>query len=436
MLFEQFVDEDLGCGSYLVGDADAGEAVVVDPSFRIERYVEAAERLGVKIVRVLETHTHADHLSGHGRFALEHGVPTSISRLAGAEYPHDPLDDGDVITVGSVSIRVVTTPGHRPEHCAYVINEQKVLTGDSLFVGSAARPDLAVEAVEGARDLYASLKKLAALPDEIEVFPGHVAGSLCGTHMSPERSTTIGHERESNTALAIDDLETFVHQSADVKVPRPPTTALVVSLNRGPWVAKPAPTPPFEAPGDALMIDVRPLTEYARGFVKGAISIPLDAGSFGTRAAFLIGENERVVIVAMTPEQVHEASWRLWAVGKLDIAGYLSHAEVTEQLPLVNVQNFEDLYVLDVVQVVDVREPGERERVLLNSVAIPLREIRGDHPELDKSRPIVTICESGVRSAIAASVLLREGYIARAVVGGGVNDLDPVFAVSAAIANG
>ncbi len=251
--------------------------------------------------------------------------------------------------------------------------------------------------------------------------------------MSPDRSTTIGKERETNAALAIDDLETFVHQSADVKIPRPPTTSRVVGLNRGPWVAKPTPTPALEDAGDALMIDVRPLTEYARGFVKGSISIPLDAGSFGTRAAFLMREDERVVLVAMTPEQVHEATWRLWAVGRLRVDGYLSHAEVSEQLPLISIQNFPDLYVLDVVQVVDVREPAERERVLLNSVAVPLREIRGDHPEIDKDKPLVTICESGVRSAIAASVLLKEGYLARAVIGGGVNDLDPVFAVSAAL---
>ena len=162
MLFRQFVNEDLGCGSYLVGDREAGVAVVVDPQFAIEQYLDAAAADGVRIVRVLETHTHADHLSGHGRLALEHGVPVSIHPLAAPEYPFDPLADGDVIRVGAVEIRVVHTPGHRPEHCAFVVGGEMVLTGDSLFVGDAARPDLAVEARAGAADLYRSLLRLAA----------------------------------------------------------------------------------------------------------------------------------------------------------------------------------------------------------------------------------------------------------------------------------
>ena len=199
MLFRQFVDEDLGCGSYLIGDPGTGEAVVVDPALAIEQYVEAAAEAGVEIRRVLETHTHADHLSGHGRFALEHGLPVSIHPLAEPEYPFAPLADGDVLQVGSVRIRVVHTPGHRPEHCAFVVeDEQVVLTGDSLFVGDAARPDLAVAAREGARDLFHSLARLSELDDAVQVYPGHVAGSLCGTAMSPDHSSTIGRERATN----------------------------------------------------------------------------------------------------------------------------------------------------------------------------------------------------------------------------------------------
>ena len=178
MLFRQFVNEDLGCASYLVGDAAFGEAVVVDPAFAIEQYLEAAEAEGVRIARVLETHTHADHLSGHGRFALEHGVPVSIHPIAAPEYPFDPIEDGQIVRVGSVEVRVVHTPGHRPEHCAFVAGGELVLTGDSLFVGEAARPDLAVEARRGAADLFRSLRRLAELPNSVVVYPGHVSGSL------------------------------------------------------------------------------------------------------------------------------------------------------------------------------------------------------------------------------------------------------------------
>src|SRR4051812_36501988 len=195
MLFRQFVDDDLGCGSYLIGDTDAGEAVVVDPAFAIEPYLDAARRAGARIVRVLETHTHADHLSGHGRFALDHGLPVSIHPLARPEYPFDPLEDGQVLRVGGIEIRVLHTPGHRPEHCALVVGGELALTGDSLFVGDAARPDLAIEPRAGATDLHHSLERLAELPDDVVVYPGHVSGSLCGTKMSDEHSSSIGREK-------------------------------------------------------------------------------------------------------------------------------------------------------------------------------------------------------------------------------------------------
>jgi len=192
VVFRQFVDDDLGCASYLIGDPGAGEALVVDPAYAIEQYLEAAADEGVRIVRVLETHTHADHVSGHGRFALEHDIPVSIHPAAEPEYPFDPLEDGQVLEVGARRVRVVHTPGHRPEHCAFVVDEHAVLTGDSLFVGDAARPDLAVEAREGAHGLFRSLRRLVELPDATQIYPGHVAGSLCGTAMSPAHSSTIG----------------------------------------------------------------------------------------------------------------------------------------------------------------------------------------------------------------------------------------------------
>ena len=176
MIFRQFVDEDLGCASYLVGDSATDEAVVVDPTYAIEQYVAAAEQEGVRIVRTLETHTHADHVSGHGRLGLEHRIPVSIHPAAEATYEHDPLEDGQEIVLGNVALRVLHTPGHRPEHCCFgVIDRTRaeepwlVLTGDSLFVGDAARPDLAVEAVDGARELYGSLQRLLELPDGVEM---------------------------------------------------------------------------------------------------------------------------------------------------------------------------------------------------------------------------------------------------------------------------
>ena len=165
----------------------------------------------MRLIRSLVTHTHADHLSGHGRLALEHGVPVSIHPAAEAEYAHEPLEDGTEIEVGQVLVRVLHTPGHRPEHVCFAVADRSrgsapwlVLTGDSLFVGDAARPDLAVGAKEGAEDLFRSLQRLLELADGIEVFPGHVAGSLCGKGMSSKASSTIGYERLFNPALQIE----------------------------------------------------------------------------------------------------------------------------------------------------------------------------------------------------------------------------------------
>src|SRR6188472_4445889 len=229
MIFTQFVDDALGCASYLVGDPGTGNAVVVDPAFAIEQYLEEAVKRDVRIVRTIETHTHADHLSGHGRLALEHGVPISIHPAAEVAYEHDALEDGTEIELGDVVLRSVHTPGHRPEHsCLAVIDPTRasepwlVLTGDSLFVGDAARPDLAVGAAEGAEGLFHSLRRLVELGDGVEVYPGHVAGSLCGKAMSSKASTTIGFERRFNPALAHDDIALFLAEATGASTPRPP----------------------------------------------------------------------------------------------------------------------------------------------------------------------------------------------------------------------
>jgi hydroxyacylglutathione hydrolase len=424
VLFRQFVDDDLGCASYLVGDPDAGVAVVVDPTFQIDQFVDAAADAGMRIERVLETHTHADHLSGHGRFALEHGVPTAISALAEPEYPHEPLNDGDVVAVGAVQIRVLATPGHRPEHCAFVVDERIVLSGDSLFVGDAARPDLAVAAREGAEDLFHSLQRLAELGDGVAVFPGHVAGSLCGGNMSSERSTTIGHERATNPSLEHREIQDFVMVAASVSTPRPPTTERVVGLNRGQWVGLPAEPAELADAGGATVLDVRPFGDFAAGHAPGALSVPLHAGAFATKAAFVLLPGEAVVLHAASRDEALDAVRRLWAVGLLEIGGYVLAADSSWQLPSLSAADLRAL--LDEVQVVDVREPSERDGGYIpGSRNIPYRLVRKLGADaLDPDTPVVTVCESGARAAIAASVLRREGFDARPVVDGGVPDFD------------
>ncbi len=424
LVFRQFVDDDLGCASYLIGDTDAGVALVVDPAFAIEQYLAAAAEENVTIERVLETHTHADHISGHGRFALEHHVPVAIHALAGPGYPFEPLADGDIVAVGSVSIRVLHTPGHRPEHCAFVVNDELALTGDSLFVGDAARPDLAVAAREGAEDLYVSLGKLAALGDGVQVYPGHVAGSLCGGNMSSERSTTIGHERETNTALSYRDVQEFVLVSSSVAIPRPPTTERVVELNRGPWVERQPDPEELVATSDATVLDVRPFDDYADGHVPGSISVPVSGSSFGTKAGFVLIPGEHVVLHARTRDEALAAARGLRAVGILELDGYVLAPAAPEKLPTLDVGELQRLVEDADVQLIDVRETTERdEGYIPGSRNIPYRLLRKvGCGALERSRPVVTVCEGGARAAIAASLLKREGFDVSAVADGGVAD--------------
>ena len=428
MLFRQFVDDDLGCASYLIGDESSGEAVVVDPAYAIEQYVEAAEEEGMRLVRVLETHTHADHVSGHGRLALEHGVPVSIHGAAEPEYPADPLADGDEITLGSVSIRVVHTPGHRPEHCAFVVADREradepwlTLTGDSLFVGDAARPDLAVEAVEGARDLYRSLHRLLELPDGVEIHPGHVAGSLCGTDMSSKPSSTIGFERRFNRALAHRDEDEFVAESIRAGV-KPPNMDRIVELNRGPFVGAPEPLRPLNG-GAGAVLDVRAADDFAAGHAKGAVSVPVDGGGFATKAAFVLPSDERVVIHAATEDQAERAARGLRSVGIFDLAGYVLGPPAQEQLASVDMEELDRLVEAGSAEILDVREPHERDRGYIpGSRNIPYRLVREWADDLQGGKPVVTICSSGARAGVAASVLAASGIDARPVLHGGVTE--------------
>jgi glyoxylase-like metal-dependent hydrolase (beta-lactamase superfamily II) len=423
VLFRQFVDDDLGCASYLIGDEEAGEAVVVDPAYAIEPYLAEAERSDVRITRVLETHTHADHLSGHGRLALEHDVPVLIHPIAEPEYPFDPVEEGGVVEVGSVSIRVLHTPGHRPEHCCYLVDGH-LLTGDSLLIGDAARPDLAVAAREGAEGLFHSLQKLAALPSETEVDPGHIGGSLCASGITSDRSSTIAAELKTNRALAYPSEEEFVAARASISTPRPPTVEQVVALNQGPFVGALPPLEQLER-YDGQVLDVRSPQEFAAGHLHGAFNVPLGGSSLGTKAGFVLAPDQAIAIHASSAQDAETAAARVRAVGLLDLAGYVLDGIGTETLEPISVDELERLLAEDAVELVDVREKDERDDGYIpESRHIPYRLVGEFAAELDNGRPVVTICESGARAAVAASVLAAHGVQARPVLDGGIPDLE------------
>jgi glyoxylase-like metal-dependent hydrolase (beta-lactamase superfamily II)/rhodanese-related sulfurtransferase len=429
VLFKQFLNDDLGCACYLVGDQQEGVAVVVDPPYDVEPVLAEAGHQGVRLVGVLETHTHADHVSGHGRLALEHGVPIRVHSAAEATFPHDPLEDGTEVEVGAVVLRTIHTPGHRPEHCCFAVIDRSrgdepwlVLTGDSLFVGDAGRPDLAVEAQEGAEGLFHSLRRLVELGDGVEVFPGHVAGSLCGAAMSSKASTTIGFERRFNPALQ-GELADFMASALGAQPPRPPNMERIVELNRGELLGA---QPPLERadtiPEGAIVLDVRPTEAFASGHHPGAVGIPVSGSSFATKAAFVLPELP-VVLHAIDEAEATQAVRALHAVALFGVAGW-QEGGGDETLEPVSLDELERLLVDDAVELLDVREADERDEAHIpGSRHLPYRTARAAaEAGLLNGRPLVTICESGPRAAVAASVLQAEGLDARPVLEGGIAD--------------
>src|SRR4051794_3655104 len=241
MVFRQITHDDLGCASYLIGDEDAGVAAVVDPKLGIDEYLALARYIGLSIEHILETHNHADHVSGHGRLAAATGAAIHVHREAAPAYEHEPFDDGWELALGELRVKALHTPGHRPEHTAFLLldgarangageDPWAVLTGDTLFVGDIARPDLAIDKEDGARGIFRSLhEKLLSLPDHVEVWPGHLGGSMCGgPGMDMKVSSTIGFERRHNQLLTERDEDRFVELTVGSLGPQPPNYQAIV----------------------------------------------------------------------------------------------------------------------------------------------------------------------------------------------------------------
>jgi hydroxyacylglutathione hydrolase len=446
MLFRQIIHEDLGCASYLVGDPASGTAAVVDPQWDIDPYLQLSRLHGVRIEHVLETHNHADHVSGHGRLARATGAAIHVSELAEAEYEHDPFADGWTLKLGdSVKIEAIHTPGHRPEHTCFLLRDASrgddpvaVLSGDSLFVGDVARPDLAVEPREGAADIFRSLhQRLLALPDEVEVWPGHLGGSLCGSSgIDLKTSSTIGFERRHNRALAFTEEAEFVEDAVASIGERPPNVEHIVSLNRGPLVESigaPARLAPrgFEAAiaAGALAVDSRTNEQFDEAHIPGAISASAYDTGFATKVAQVVPPDAEVVIVAASDGNELAAAELLAAVG-LRVRGFLGggmSAWRAEERP---VQRIEAIGPEQLAERLEDDEPpvlldvrGEDEYAaghIAGSLHIPYGQLPRRLDELPRERVVATICKGGKRSGLAASVLQREGFNTVHIARGGV----------------
>jgi hydroxyacylglutathione hydrolase len=431
VIFRQIAHEDLGCASYLVGDEDAGVAAVVDPRLDIGEYLRLARYLGVSIEHILETHNHADHVSGHGRLAAATGALIHVHELAAAEYEHEAFTGGWELALGSVVVRAVHTPGHRPEHTAFVLVDTArgsepwaVLTGDSLFVGDIARPDLAVEKEDGARGIFTSLRALLELGDDVEVWPGHLGGSLCGgPSMDLKVSTTIGYERRHNALLRVDDQDDFVTRATAGLRPQPPNFQSIVAINRGPlerrggWGRGPGPLTPRQVEqSDAPVIDIRTALQFDEAHIPGAISNTVLQSGFGTRLAWIAGPDHEVVLVGRDDDDALRAVELAAAVAVGRIAGYLAGGMTSwreERLPTQSIARLTvpELHErADEVQILDVRERDEWEAGHIpGSRFVPYHDIRALPDELDPARPIAVICASGQRAAVGASLVQRYG---------------------------
>ena len=434
MLFRQILHEDLGCASYLVGDSDTGAAAVIDPQWDIAPYLRLSRLHGVRIEHVLETHNHADHVSGHGRLARATGATIHLSELAEAEYPHDPISDGWQLELGSVVVEAIHTPGHRPEHTSFLLRDADrggdpwaVLTGDSLFVGDVARPDLAIEPRDGAAGIFQSLhERLLSLPDEVEVWPGHVGGSMCGSAgMDLKSSSTIGFERAHNPALQIADESEFVENAVASIGARPPMVERIVALNRGPLVEEMgAPTPHSPRAVEvalaegALIVDARTNEQFDEAHIPGAISASAYDTGFATKVAHVVTENAELIVVAASDGYEMEAAALLASVG-LRVRGFLeggmtawrSEGRPVDRLEVIDADALADrLNDNGDIVVLDVRDDHEfAAGHIPGSLHVPYAELADRLGELPAGRPIAAVCSGGKRSGLAASILQREG---------------------------
>ena len=435
MHFKQFY---LGClahASYLVGDD--GECAVVDPQRDVDAYLEEAAAHGLTIKHVIETHLHADFVSGHIELARRTGATIHVGRRAGATYDHHPVGDGDELVMGQVRLRFLETPGHTPESLCVLVYEgadaqapSKVLTGDTLFIGDVGRPDLVSSKGYTSEDMagmmYDSLRdKIMTLPDEVEVFPAHGAGSACGRNISSALSCTIGTQKELNHALQPMSREAFVALMTTGLAAPPRYFPHSAELNRQgarplDELGEPAALTPeaveAAAATGAVVLDVRSSADFAAGHVPGALNIGLD-GNLAPWVGNLVPVDARVVLVTAAPGQAGEAARRLARVGYDDVAGVLDGGVEAWRASGRAVDTVDRLDVdglaarLGELVVLDVRRPGEHEQGHVpGAVNIPVHELEDRLGELDPGAETAVVCETGYRSSAAVGLLARHGF--------------------------
>jgi hydroxyacylglutathione hydrolase len=447
--FRQFY---LGClahASYFIGSA--GVAAVVDPQRDVEIYLEEARSQGFQIQHVIETHLHADFVSGHQELASRTGARVYFGYQAPVKFDFVPVHEGDEIQMGEVTLRFLKTPGHTPESISILIFDrgisttvpQSVLTGDALFIGDVGRPDLLgsrMPATDLAGMLYDTLhQKFMTLPDEVKVFPAHGAGSMCGRNISDEKSSTIGQERRFNYALQPMSREAFVSMMT-TDLPEPPSyfsRDAQINLEGPPLLENlpaarglsPKEVQDFQRKG-SLILDTRPPQQFGNAHIPGALHISL-AGQFASWAGSLVQMESPIIIVGEDEEHVKETRVRLARVGIENVTGYLRDGVLawdraglplasTEQISVEELKARLDDGVID--QLIDVRRPSEwSQGHIPQATNMPLNHLAETLESMNPEDRIAVLCAGGFRSSIAASILQRHGFRRVSNVVGGMS---------------
>jgi glyoxylase-like metal-dependent hydrolase (beta-lactamase superfamily II)/rhodanese-related sulfurtransferase len=449
MRFTQYYLDCLSQASYLIADDTTGQAVIVDPRRDVAEYLSDAKEHGLTIVGIINTHFHADFLSGHLELARETGAWIGYGSVARPEFQFRALEDGERISLGDVTLQIMATPGHTPESVSVLVHEHAddevaygVLTGDALFIGDVGRPDLlasvGVTAEELGRMLYDSVQhKLMRLPDDVRVFPAHGAGSACGKNLSTEKQSTIGEQRRLNYACQPMSEDAFLEVVTGGQPAAPAYFVYNATLNkaersvRDTDAAIPVLTDEQvdEALADgALLVDARDQQEFAAGHLKGAISIPSD-GRLAETVGTVLEPSQRFVIMA-PEEEVQEVATRFARIGFDHVLGHvadpegylLGREEQVERSSRLTAAQVEEACESEQVQLIDIRNIGELEAGTIPGARhLPLAELRDRMAQLDPERPVVLYCAGGWRSSVGASVLRAAGFTDVSDVLGGYN---------------
>jgi hydroxyacylglutathione hydrolase len=438
MHLKRFFVEGLAHASYLFGSN--GEAAVIDPKRDVDDYIEEAERAGLSIIAILNTHPHADFASGFRELAQRTGAKTYVSHLAPAKYEHVDGKDSDRVKVGSLEVELLETPGHSPDSLSFLVHENGkpalIFTGDLLFVNDVGRPDLrdADENPSGlASKLYDSLfHKILALPDDVKVYPSHGAGSLCGRAISDAPFSLVGQERKLNWAMQIRDRNEFVRQMTANLPDRPAYFSYDVDINlKGAKPLAEVPMPRLTTEQElsqamqngAAAIDTRPAEEFGAGHFPGSINIGLGSPNFSSWTGFMISGEKPIVLVVRSEKDAQKARLHLARIGFDNVSGYVVADTLTNKhkLQQISVQELKASLTNDGPFLLDVRTPSEWQAKHIESAQhVPLSSFARRIPDLPKNRTIAVICGSGYRSSIATSMLQARGYNSIENVTGGM----------------